>query len=653
MLPKVPDARAGVIAMALAALLIIGCSDSEARSQPNPRTSNSTNAQQQTKGTDTNAAAASKRDFTPPPLESREDNTNTTSASKTNLNPQQIAELKTKAEKGDAAAQYELAQVYFNAGVPADETEAYKWFTRAAESGHAKAAYKLAHAYKSGWGKLGTNTNLALRWLKAAAERGHLPAQTSLATSYRYDAGDVAFFLLSWGTGKDLSEAVKWYRNAAEQGDAGAQEALGEMYLHGEGVPTNISEGLRLLEQAIAGYEPQVQRKESVAEFFIASICSRLGDYFFKGQLLPKNITNAIHYYEKAANAPAWTDLAGEAQSQLGYIHATETKNFAEAAKWYRKRAEAGEPTAQYNLAICLYNGEGIERNRNEAAKWFRASAEQGNVDAQWRLGMTYRNGEGVPRDYGEAVKWIRKAAEQGDYSAQNNLGVAYNTGEGVPRDYVEAYKWYNLAAASGENAELRETSRRNLDIITRLMTPEQIAEAQRRSSAFVARKETEKLPPNRATHTPSNDEPEHPQATGTAFFITDDGYLLTSAHVVSPTEQTTGGKFSNARPVMRIEVTVAGKTYRAKLVKADKANDAVVLKITGNFRALPLAPSRAAKLGETICTLGFPNTDIQGTEPKFTTGEVNSLAGIQDDPRHFQISVPVQPGNSGGPLLV
>lgn len=50
--------------------------------------------------------------------------------------------------------------------------------------------------------------------------------------------------------------------------------------------------------------------------------------------------------------------------------------------------------------------------------------------------------------------------------------------------------------------------------------------------------------------------------------------------------------------------------------------------------------------------TLGFPNTQLQGLEPKFTDGKINSLAGVLDDARHFQISVAVQPGNSGGPLV-
>jgi hypothetical protein len=53
----------------------------------------------------------------------------------------------------------------------------------------------------------------------------------------------------------------------------------------------------------------------------------------------------------------------------------------------------------------------------------------------------------------------------------------------------------------------------------------------------------------------------------------------------------------------------------------------------------------------DSIFTIGFPNADIQGTEPKLTKGEISSLAGLQDDLRDFQTSAPVQPGSAGGPL--
>ncbi len=64
------------------------------------------------------------------------------------------------------------------------------------------------------------------------------------------------------------------------------------------------------------------------------------------------------------------------------------------------------------------------------------------------------------------------------------------------------------------------------------------------------------------------------------------------------------------------------------------------------------MTPSRAVKLGQLVFTIGFPNPDWQGIQPKLTRGEISSLAGMRDDPRQFQISVATQPGNSGGALV-
>ena len=89
-----------------------------------------------------------------------------------------------------------------------------------------------------------------------------------------------------------------------------------------------------------------------------------------------------------------------------------------------------------------------------------------------------------------------------------------------------------------------------------------------------------------------------------------------------------------------------------AKVVKVDAANDLALLKAEGQFPPLPIATSRGVKLGVTVATVGFPNIGLQGFAPKLAKGEIASLSGAQDDPRYFQISVPVQPGNSGGALV-
>ena len=125
---------------------------------------------------------------------------------------------------------------------------------------------------------------------------------------------------------------------------------------------------------------------------------------------------------------------------------------------------------------------------------------------------------------------------------------------------------------------------------------------------------------------------------SGTGFFITADGYFVTNAHVIKGSEQ--------------IRLVTTNGMISAKLVKVDAVNDLALLKAEGTFKPLPVASSRSVKLGGTVATVGFPNIGLQGFSPKLSKGEIASLAGAGDDPRYFQISVPVQPGNSGGALV-
>jgi len=125
-------------------------------------------------------------------------------------------------------------------------------------------------------------------------------------------------------------------------------------------------------------------------------------------------------------------------------------QDHVEAAKWFRKSAEAGDADAQFNLGIMYRNGEGVEKDHVEAVKWYRKAAEAGFANAQFNLGLMYREGEGVEQDHVEAVKWYRKAAEAGHATAQNNLGAMYGTGEGVEEDFAKALKWFQLAAVQG-----------------------------------------------------------------------------------------------------------------------------------------------------------------------------------------------------------
>jgi len=98
-----------------------------------------------------------------------------------------------------------------------------------------------------------------------------------------------------------------------------------------------------------------------------------------------------------------------------------------------------------------------------------------------------YADGEGVPKNAVEAFKWYTRAAEQGNADAQNNLAGMYFQGVGIPKDFVLAYKWSDLAAASG-----RDSGVALRDLVEKQMTPDQIAKAQRLSSAFIPKPEVQ-----------------------------------------------------------------------------------------------------------------------------------------------------------------
>ena len=137
-----------------------------------------------------------------------------------------LAEIKKKAEAGDAVAQNFLGVMYAKgAGTPKDNAEAVKWYRKAAEQGDAEAQYILGGMYAKGLGVPEDNAEAA-KWYRKAADQGDAKAQYSLGEMCLYPT--------------HYAYAVKWYRLAAEQGYAIAQSQLGYMYSEGKGVPKDL-----------------------------------------------------------------------------------------------------------------------------------------------------------------------------------------------------------------------------------------------------------------------------------------------------------------------------------------------------------------------------------------------------------------------------
>lgn len=91
-------------------------------------------------------------------------------------------------------------------------------------------------------------------------------------------------------------------------------------------------------------------------------------------------------------------------------------------AALYYDNAVKGNVEAQFNLAICYYEGTGVDKNYTEAYAWMLKAAQQGYARAQQNIGAFLQKGIGCTQDYAESAKWYRLAAEQGDTDAKAAL---------------------------------------------------------------------------------------------------------------------------------------------------------------------------------------------------------------------------------------
>lgn len=128
--------------------------------------------------------------------------------------------------------------------------------------------------------------------------------------------------------------------------------------------------------------------------------------------------------------------------------------------------------------------------------------------------------------------------------------------------------------------------------------------------------------------------------STGTGFFVDAKASFVTNAHVVKSCKTVT------------VKLNDGKDVHKARVVATDFTNDLALLSIT-NVSNNKFAPVRiGGRLGEGIATFGYPHADVLATSGNFTVGNITAVAGLGDDSRFFQVSAPVQSGNSGGPML-
>lgn len=154
------------------------------------------------------------------------------------------------------------------------------------------------------------------------------------------------------------------------------------------------------------------------------------------------------------------------------------------ALQWIRMAADDGFAPAQYYLGRMFRRGNAIPQSDADAFEWFSKAASNGHVEATNALALMHHEGQATPVDHETEMKWYRRAAEAGNGLAQYQLGAAYANEHGLPRDYVRAYMWINLAGTRGYGLGSKGQVAVAKQTLAEFMTPEDIARAQKLSTA-------------------------------------------------------------------------------------------------------------------------------------------------------------------------
>jgi TPR repeat protein len=510
------------------------------------------------------------------------------------------------AEAGSQSGQYYLGAAYSHGkGVAKDDKTAFKWCLESAKQGHVKAQVFVGEMYAKGQG-VQRNATEAFAWFKRAADQNDSEAQYQVGMAYYF----------AQGVEQDYAQGGEWLRKAAKNGYLVAQANLGNFLTNGYGIQEDLVEGIMWIRKA-------AEQNHAYAQSNIVLL-------YQQGRGVPKDRTEAIKWFRKASEQ----NIEHAQIALAGLLSISSSKlELEESAKWYRVAAENGNAEAQFCLGVAFGFGKGVAMDSAAASGWYRKAANQGHAPAMNNLAALHVAGNGVVKDETEAAILFTEAAIRGFTISQYMLGISYRVGRGVPVDDVEAYKWFLIAGGNGFQDAKNEIAN-----VEKFLTPDQRAEGQRLARDFQPKQSGSIQPWDQDPKVSDAPSSSQPKQSGSGFFITPNGYFITNYHVTKDAKD------------IRL-VTKAG-AIQAKLISADPANDLVLLKADGSFTPLPVTPSRNVRLGTTVATVGFPNISLQGQSPKLAKGEIASLAGVQDDARWFQISVPVQPGNSGGPLV-
>ncbi|OHC77182.1 MAG: hypothetical protein A3B62_05845 [Rhodospirillales bacterium RIFCSPLOWO2_01_FULL_65_14] len=290
-------------------------------------------------------------------------------------------------------------------GVEKDQAEAAKWFAKAADKGDAAAEFELARMYEEGRG-LPKDDKKALEWLKKAAADNHADAQILLG--FYHEKGT--------GVEQDYTKALVWYRKANREKNDFAAKGIARIERdHPQAVQDlleaearqeakrDLAFKLGLDALSTGDYKTAFEQWKPLAEAGDGPAQSQLGRFYAEGLGVEKNSGEALKWFKKATEQDE-----AVAQYGLGLLYEKGegvNEDAAEAMKWFRRAAAQGYSRAEFKMGEAFERARGVPKDMAEAVKWYRRAAEQGLETAKERLALLDGGPPDVKPGGGEAPK--------------------------------------------------------------------------------------------------------------------------------------------------------------------------------------------------------------------------------------------------------
>ncbi|MDY6292517.1 MAG: trypsin-like peptidase domain-containing protein [Bacteroidales bacterium] len=280
----------------------------------------------------------------------------------------------------------------------------------------------------------------------------------------------------------------------------------------------------------------------------------------------------------------------------------------------------------------------------SDAKSYLNNNSNLNQIEGVWQStdGFKYAIEKDVENGYRQSDKYRVIVLESG-YNVWKQGEIKGFITPGT-NDDIYSYKYYLKSTYDGSH-----TGTKNLFLILESPTLAKYSFVDNDYYGTTTNVTMYKLYPKPISNSSNNGSATHTSGSkwsGTGFFLTKSGYIITNQHVID------GAK--------TIKVTSVNGNhnakYNARVEVSDKQNDLALIKITDSFSAITSIPYTfkfsASSIGENCWVLGYPLTNTMGEDIKLTNGIISSKSGFDGNIAQYQISAPVQPGNSGGPLF-